>query len=246
MRPFPSILAIGAGLLLTSQLGARLPAVSQAEYRQDVRSYAMCTVRNHHGRARELVLANVDNRTMENRFADIYSSKKLAFIFGCKELMLREGQGIVIDPDLFRASLADVLVNKDLKTAEVGGFDGVAPLAQLAPQSQREFEAAYAKARSNAAKAKVKTAWDASVAKTWLAHFGECVVRRDPVTAREWLLTKPESTEESKAASKSVPALSACLADGEKLTFDKHVLRGTIAINYYRLAMAKTTAGVSR
>ncbi|MBS3930531.1 MAG: hypothetical protein KGZ65_04790 [Sphingomonadales bacterium] len=246
MRLLLSILAIGAGLLSASQTEAGLSGSRLAEYREDVRSYATCTVRNHHDRARELVLANVDNHTMERKFADIYTSKKLAFIFGCKELMLRGDQGIVVDPDLYRASLADVLVNKDLKVVEVGSFDSVGPLTHLAPQSASDFEAAYAKARSNAAKETVKKARDASVAKAWLSQFGECVVRRDQATAKEWLLTKPESAEEASAIGKATPALGACLVAGEKLTFDKHVLRGTVAINYYRLAMAKSQAGVSR
>lgn len=245
MRLLPSILAIGTGLLIATQATAGLSGARLAEYREDVRSYATCTVRNHHDRARDLVLANVDNQTMERKFADIFISEKQAFIFGCKELMLRGNQGIVIDPDLYRASLADVLVNKDLNAVEVGSFEAIAPLSHLAPQTAAEFDAAYAKARSSTAKEKVKQARDASVAKAWLSHFGECVVRRDPAATKAWLLTKPESAEETSAASKAAPALGSCLVAGEKLTFSKHVLRGTIAINYYRLAMAKTKAGVS-
>jgi hypothetical protein len=62
-------------------------------------------------------------------------------------------------------------------------------------------------------------------------------------------MTQPASVEEATAFQQLVPEFAACLPSGQKLEFNKATLRGTIAMNFYRLAHAPRTiapAGASK
>jgi len=71
-----------------------------------------------------------------------------------------------------------------------------------------------------------------------LSIFGECIVRADPAAALQLVVTKPSSAEENQAFDAMNGALASCLVSGQKLEFSKGALRGTIAMNLYRLARA--------
>jgi hypothetical protein len=71
-----------------------------------------------------------------------------------------------------------------------------------------------------------------------LGKYGECVVRTDPAAAKALLQTRVETAGEVIAFDGLRPALAECLPEGKTLAFGKLVLRGTIAVNYYRLAHA--------
>lgn len=214
------------------------PAAGQREYAGDVYDYATCTVRNYHNRSRDLILADIDNAAMERKFGDLYTSKPLAFVSGCRELFLRDRQGIAIDPDLFRYALAAVLVKRDFANDPSAGFSNVAPLSHRAPESEAQYQAKLGATGSEKRRAQIKFEHDKDLTQAWLAQFGECVARKNPVSAKDWIVSSPESAAENAAIKQMSPEFSACLAEGEALTFPKTILRGTVAINYYRLAMA--------
>jgi len=67
------------------------------------------------------------------------------------------------------------------------------------------------------------------------------IVRDDPVKARQWLLTPPGGPEEISRINDLRPSFSACLLGGT-MKFNRTVMRGTVAINYYRLTMATPVA----
>ena len=241
------IAAIAVGLImlpLAAESAGIVPKVKQREYVGDVYDYATCTVRNYHNRARDLILADLDNAAMERKFSDIYTSKPIAFIPGCRELFLRPRQGIAIDPDLFRASLATVLVRKDFGAATFTVFDGVAPLSHRVVESDAQFRTRLDAVHSDQPRARMKLERDKDLTRVWLSQFGECAARRNPLASKEWLLAAPGSQDDAAAVSKLTPDFGACLAAGETLAFPKDVLRGTLAINYYRLAMAESAVSM--
>ena len=51
-------------------------------------------------------------------------------------------------------------------------------------------------------------------------------------------MTAPDSAEEAARFGALRPALAHCLSEGETLRSGKAALRGSIAVNYYRLAHA--------
>ena len=75
-------------------------------------------------------------------------------------------------------------------------------------------------------------------------------MRVDPQGAKALLLTDPVTDGEAAAFNALGTALGTCIAPGKSLNFGKAALRGSIAINYYRLAVAArsapATAGASR
>jgi hypothetical protein len=68
--------------------------------------------------------------------------------------------------------------------------------------------------------------------------LGECVVRAHPVAAHGLLLTEPGSDLETRYLEALQPAAGNCIEKGAAISMTKYSLRGTIALNFYRLAMA--------
>lgn len=210
---------------------------NRASYLADVDAYARCTVRNHHNSTRDMILSNVDNKSMERKFGDIYTEEAIAFVPNCRELILIS-RSVIIEPDAFRASIAEVLVKKDHSEGVAGDFTNVPPLTHLQPESVQEYNDKINAAKFEKQRARIKKAHDESVSRSWLSAYGECVVRFNTSASRDWVISKVGAAAEGEAISRIKPALSACLLEGEALTFDKYTLRGTLAINYYRMAMA--------
>lgn len=71
-----------------------------------------------------------------------------------------------------------------------------------------------------------------------LATVGECAVRANPSGARDLLKTRLNSKEERQTVQSLQPALASCIPAGLQVRFDITSLRGTVAVNYYRLAFA--------
>ena len=82
------------------------------------------------------------------------------------------------------------------------------------------------------------SAYEENQLATYLSRFGECVVRVDPAASKALLMTDRGSADERAAFGGLSTALGTCLAEGKTLNFNKASLRGSIAVNYYRLAAA--------
>ena len=72
--------------------------------------------------------------------------------------------------------------------------------------------------------------------------FGECVVRTDPARAHVLLMTPPGSLAERAAIDALAPAFGDCVVQGGRFTATRPILRGLVAISYYRLAHAARVA----
>ena len=75
-----------------------------------------------------------------------------------------------------------------------------------------------------------------------LSPFGECVVRASPAQSLAVLRTRVETPEEDAALKAVFPVLGSCLEKGSALRLNKFVMRGTLALNLYRLARAPRIA----
>lgn len=69
--------------------------------------------------------------------------------------------------------------------------------------------------------------------------LGDCTVRAAPAAARQLLLTKLASAQESAAIQSLVPFLSTCIPQGQQMNLTTSSIRGAIAESLYRLTQAK-------
>ncbi len=75
-----------------------------------------------------------------------------------------------------------------------------------------------------------------------ISILGECVVRANPSAAHSLLLTKIGSVLETRYLDAIQPAAGNCIEKGGSISLTKYSLRGTIALNFYRLAKAPRVA----
>ncbi|MDQ3246750.1 MAG: hypothetical protein M3Q52_07665 [Pseudomonadota bacterium] len=141
-----------------------------------------------------------------------------------------------------RYALADALVGLELKADVRTSFAAVPPL--------RHGTIAEADIRPPAGKRlsrdELRT-WEKSLAglrgAIFMSALGECVVRTDPAASHALLMTEVESADERTWFKTLSPALAGCTKAGETIALNPTVVRGTIAMNYYRLAKAAVPAG---
>lgn len=152
--------------------------------------------------------------------------------------------------DSMKYALSDALVREQFGSVAITDFTAVPPLFHEVPDLT-QFEPKPGK------KMKPKEVEDLAARKSdalafaALAHYGECVVRTGPAASFALLATKPETAEERTAFAALQPSLAGCLDAGQTIKINKVFLRGAIAYNYYRLAVALRslpvqTAGVTK
>ncbi|MEQ1496249.1 MAG: hypothetical protein ABL912_10895 [Novosphingobium sp.] len=244
MRHTLSILLLGSAVVVGSRAYAEPMMGSRGELLGYVQAYAGCTVRYSHKRAQELVLSNVADDQMESDFKDIYVSSPLVWVSGCRELVIRDGVAFRLQPGMYRAALAESLIATDLKDAPIADLSLRAPLQHWQPESEASLGQRLAAASSDRLRANIETKHNAEISKIWLAAYGECVVRKDSIGSWGWAMSKSGSRDEVVAIARLKTALGDCLTSGRTLNFPKDVLRGTVAINYYRLAKAPAAVAI--
>jgi hypothetical protein len=75
-----------------------------------------------------------------------------------------------------------------------------------------------------------------------LQSFADCVVRADPTTVHNLILSPPGSPREETGMTQISTKLGPCLVTGQKIEFSKPSLRGFLAEALYRLAIASENA----
>lgn len=200
-----------------------------AKVRKLMFDYARCVVKSQRARASDAIVSNANNRTILDRYPKLISSECLGRTGGDVQM--------TFSGDLYRYALADALVNTDFATRGETSFADRLPLAHLPAPVSAELDAALAKTTSKRKQAELRENFGKQLGVSWLSRYGECVVRQAPVKARLWILTPPETAEETSRINDLRPAFAACMAEGT-MKFSKATMRGTTAINYYRLAMA--------
>ncbi len=204
---------------------------STKEIRAITYGYAKCIVGRHATKASQALIENVDNSVLLRRYPMLIDGQ-------CLVNELAGGGTMKFTGDLYRYALADALVKRELAAAPAPVLDGVPRLeARSLPERPQPLAPDAKKSARRKHDAALKS-FDRAAAYHFLGGYGECVVRVDPAGAKSLLLTKPDSTEESASFSSLRPAFSTCLPEGKTLQFGRVALRGTIAVNYYRLAHA--------
>ena len=222
---------------MIAAIGLAAPALagdsdySTRETRALTHAYAQCVVKRRTAVASEALLANVDNTTLMRRYSTL-------IVPACLDRHAPRGTQMSFAGDLYRYALADALVNREFAALPAPDFGSVAPLAHRAVPQPAEASGAKARRLSRDAAARAAASADEAEASHFLALYGECLVRAAPSEARALLLTVPDSTDEAARFAALHPSLRACLPETRTVSFGKTALRGTIAINYYRLAHA--------
>lgn len=249
MRFASAVLLVVAGLLGSTAVaqGSRISGdeyedagLSTNKRRLVMADFARCVVARRPALASEAILLNVDNSTFMRRYGKLADGDCLL-----KAYQTFGGVQMALPGDLMRYALADALVAAELSGAVPTDFSVAAPLEHRqvddAPLDAKLKGRKLAEAEQASAKAQ---AW------TIFSRFGECVVRTQQAKARALLTAKPASPEEGQAFAAITPDLGYCLAQGSQFAINRTNLRGTLALNYFRLAMAPRTqapaAGVTQ
>lgn len=201
---------------------ATSPAVSRAVMSE----FARCVVRRKHDVAAEVVLDPSQQLGSEET--------KGLFISDC----MPRGSRMRAKAVQMRYGLAEALVLADIKAAPTD-LSQVAPLQHL-PFVDRPMPADVAADPNRVA------GWqafaDAAHGFAAIAPLGECVVRANPAASLALLKTPVETEAEKTALGTLAPALPGCVKQGEQIAINRFNLRGTIALNLYRLARAPRIA----
>jgi hypothetical protein len=218
-------------LLVAPSMAAAQSDVSTAETRALMHAYARCVVGAQPARASEAILRNADNSTILREYRRLIVPE-------CLSREVKQTTEMRFGGDLYRYALADALVRRELAVQPVPDFDKVPRLTHREAGAQPTPIAANGKRLSKRKYEAALKSYHEDVGYSFLSKYGECVVRVDPANSKALLMATPDSAPEAVVFKALQPALATCLAEGQTLTFGKVALRGTIAINYYRLAHA--------
>lgn len=227
------------------EIGSRLPKranvnVWNADKTRKVQAeFGDCVIEKHLAAAQHFVLTpnmeKQDWRKDVDKVADGYCLAIVTAANGDVEMQF--------PVDTMRYALAEALVHKEFPAGAPAIADA-APLEQ--PKLKEEdFQPNPDRKLRKGELEKLSEAREKQIALIFLAGFGECVVRADPAVSHKLLTTEPSSSEEGSVFNALLPKFGGCLASGQSLAFPKATLRGTIAMNYYRLAHAPKAATAS-
>lgn len=216
------------------------PALAKDEYstkeaRELMHAYAKCVAKRQSKKASEALLANADNATIMRNY-------KMLIVDSCLTSQVKSSTEMRFSGDLYRYALADAMVNLELAARAAPDLSTVSRLAHREPEAEPQSVTAGGKKLSKRKyEAALKAHREASGFSS-LSKYGECVVRLNSQGAKALLLTTPSSSEETTGFQALQPALQTCMPEGQTLRFGRVALRGSIAINYYRLAHAAHAA----
>jgi hypothetical protein len=210
---------------------------ASSEARDYVRDYARCMVPIYHREVVDLVTSGIDAADLGRRFPQLVSTEAVLAVPLCTHLFIRTSVKVNFDGEPLRFALAEALIERDWKSSPPVNFADAPALSVVEPEPKALFEARMALISSKSRRAQLQASHDKSVAMAWLMQYGECVVRRQPVGSKAWILTVPESKDEDLIVAGLKATFGACLAEGETLNFNKGLLRGTVAVSFVRLAV---------
>jgi hypothetical protein len=229
-----SFLALVAGAAAAAAAPADESDLSLKETRRLLQDYGMCIVKGRHAAASRAILANVSNRELMNHYSALIDGNCLPRQPG---MVLK----VRFTGDQYRYALADALVRSEF-AAGAPDISAVPPLTHRDPGSPPNQVLPNGKLMNARKFAALVANYQEGQALQFVSVFGECTVRKNPAGARALILTKPDTPAETAAFSALGEALATCLPEGRTLSFGRVALRGTLAINYYRLAKAATGA----
>lgn len=236
LAPVSAPLAAQAGAApVPGRAGSSDSDYSTKETRAVMHDYAKCVVRRQPAKASEAIAGNFDNIVLLRKYPTLMSPD-------CLGDATQDGVQMRFGGDLYRYALADALVSRELAGWTMPDLAAVPRLAHRdpgpapsqvnakgKPVGKRKYEADLAEHQKEATYA-------------YLSRYGECAVRGDPAGAKALLLAGPDTPAETAAINALRPVLERCMIEGRTVRFGRVALRGSIAINYYRLAHAARAA----
>jgi hypothetical protein len=239
MRPLLPVLA----LVASSQAASAAQSdsdYSTKETRAVMHDYAKCVVRSRPAKASEAIAANLDNATILRKYPMLMSPD-------CLGDAAPQGVSMRFGGDLYRYALADALVNRELAAWTVPDLAAVPRLVHRDPGEAPSQSTAKGKPLGKRKYEAALAAHEKEATYAYLSRYGECVVRGNPAGSKALLLTGPDTLQETTAFNALRPVLERCMVEGRTIRFGRVTLRGSIAINFYRLAQAAraTATGAS-
>jgi hypothetical protein len=204
---------------------------STKETRALTHAYAQCVVKRQAAKASEAIAANAGNDVILRDYRMLIRPE-------CLTRQVHQGTQMRFGGDLYRYALADALVSRELAAQPVPDLESVPRLAHREPGTPPEPVDDKGRKLGRRMLDAALLGYERDVAFAFLSHYGECVVRADTAGAKALLTAMPDSAEEAARFAALRPSLSRCLPEGKTLRFGKVALRGSVAINYYRLAHA--------
>jgi hypothetical protein len=207
--------------MLLLALSAAVAPSNNEDVRLLYARYAACLVAGQPSAAAEYVLALEPGALGASKMRNALPLER------CWQAMTpAPGGQLQIAYDPFRYALADALIDKELLRSPVPQFERVPPLPHVQLRPPAGVPGRSRPLSENALKSAATS------------RYGECVVRTDPNAAQALLSTRPRSSAESDQLAAMSAALQSCLPRNASLPSDVLHVRGTIALNYYRLSKA--------
>ena len=221
------------------------PIVATSDYRPLVAQYAQCIAGRDRAGASDFAL----RKNVEWTKTGEWKVRRLIDKSCVPSQATQEQAGTLkkMTPEMLRQPIAEALVRLEFPAADAKLIATAQPLASggliesLWPSNA--CDKCDAEQRKKFEETRVRTS--ASMAPY---IFAECAVRADPGNAHKLLMADVNSASETSAFSALSPAFGQCVAEDAKINSSRTVLRGLIALSYYRLAHAPrvAAAGVSK
>ncbi len=222
-------------------LGSRIPQridwhdSPQSKVRPIQHRFGACVVKKRPELAARYVLEPYDKRSTKPLLHNLESdlSNCLGTASAATDMVKMSFPGAML-----KYALADALVQSELSRA--APLTNLALVARLGHGSidPQDFLPPAGKTLKPAQLKQLEQDKIKAQASIYLSQYGECVLREDPASSHALLVAQPESAQETAAFGRLGPALAICLDRGHTLALNKMSLRGTLALNYYRLAKA--------
>jgi hypothetical protein len=215
-----------AALLLLAIAGSAAHA-SDPQTRQVFNSYGQCVVQKHPRQAADVVLSQLSTREILKTHQELVDPDCLG----------SAGALIMPGSDFLRYGLAEALVRREYAAGLPADFAFAGPIQHFQPD-EADYRPKPGKTLKPKEMAKLEERRKHEVALRTMSMYGECVARRSPSTALQLVLSKPTSPGEAAALAAMRGPLSDCLPPGMTVALDKAAVRGSVALNLYRLAHA--------
>jgi hypothetical protein len=217
-------------------------ALEISRARELTSKFAACVVasKNRRAQAAAVVLDDVPNSAIMKKYSGLIDP-------GCLPYGDAIGMKLSMPGDFFRYAMAEALIAAEVPPT-ISDFRPVPPLTQRT-QDASKYIPQPGKKYSQKQLQELDHERLTDLAEIFVSRYGECVVRLDPLNSRKLLSTKPSSPEEGTVFGLLYPTLASCLEPGRTVTINRGMVRGTVAVNYYRLVTAMRTTtlqGISK
>jgi hypothetical protein len=220
-------------LLFLLCAAAAIPATAAPTTDPDTRrvfeDYTACVVKAHPKDAAEVVLSTLSGDKILKAYPNLLSSDCLDPV-EASQLQFPSGEFV-------RYGLAEQLVRREFAGGLPSDFGLAGPIHQM-ELDESSYQPKSGEKATPRLLAQLQQYKERDLATRTLSLYGECVARADPAGALALVLSDASSREEAAAFTRLQPALSSCLVKGTTIQLDKAAIRGSIAMNLYRLAKA--------